>query len=179
MSSRIKSVWLDVFPYYKNSAYPLCVIFRFRRWGERLINPDVEIHFHKGVEPKWCNEVRKVPFVCSLPLEDSEQQYCDECRPYLYLHGIRRCVYKTLDMEVLLEVAKEDFNVPPCWGRRWFQPRVSCCWWAVPSWNGAQRSILQSCVCSWGIVRTCVSCQPHDFVYEHFLMGVIGQATFL
>ena len=30
------------------------------------------------------------------------------------LHGIRRCSYKTLDMEVLLEVAKEDFNVPPC-----------------------------------------------------------------
>ena len=24
-----------------------------------------------------------------------------------------------------------------------------------------------------------VSCQPHDFVYEYFLMGVIGQATFL
>ena len=55
-----------------------------------------------------------MPFVCSLPLEDSEQQYCDECRPYLYFHGIRRCAYKTLDMEVLLEVAKEDFNVPPC-----------------------------------------------------------------
>ena len=55
-----------------------------------------------------------MPFVCSLPLEDSEQQYCDEGRPYLYLHGIRRCAYKTLDMEVLLEVAKEDFNVPPC-----------------------------------------------------------------
>ena len=114
MSSRIKSVWLDVFPYYKNSAYPLCVIFRFRRRGERLIYPDVEINFGKGVEPKWCNEVREVPFVCSLPLEDSEQQYCDECRPYLYLHGIRRCADKTLDMEILLEVTKEDFNVPPC-----------------------------------------------------------------
>ena len=93
MSSRIKSVWLDVFPYYKNSAYPLCVISRFRRRGERLIYPDVEINFGKGVEAKWCNEVREVPFVCSLPLEDSEQQFCDECRPYLYFHGIRRCAY--------------------------------------------------------------------------------------
>ena len=179
MSSRIKSVWLDVFPYYKNSAYPLCVIFRFRRRGERLIYPDVEINFSKGVEPEWCNEVRGVQFVCSLPLEDSEQQYCDECRPYLYLLGIRRCAYKTLDMEVLLEVAKEDFNVPPCWGRRWFQPRVSCCWWAY------HRKMVLSVIYgnpayALGVLSgRAVSCQPHDFVYEHFLMGVIGQATFL
>ena len=122
-----------------------------------------------------------MPFVCSLPLEDSEQQYCDECRPYLYLHGIRRCAYKTLDMEVLLEVAKEDFNVPPC---------------LVEVGDGSSREfhvvgeqhhremvlsvIYGNPAYALGVLSgRAVSCQPHDFVYEHFLMGVIGQATFL
>ena len=122
-----------------------------------------------------------MPFVCSLPLEDSEQQYCDECRLYLYLHGIRRCAYKTLDMEVLLEVAKEDFNVPPC---------------LVEVGDGSSREfhvvgeqyhremVLSVIYCNpayaLGVLSgRAVSCQPHDFVYEHFLMGVIGQVTFL
>ena len=122
-----------------------------------------------------------MPFVCSLPLEDSEQQYCDECRPYLYLHGIRRCAYKTLDMEVLLEVAKEDFNVPPCLvevgdcssrefhvvGEQYHREMVLSVIYGNPAY-------------ALGVLSgRAVSCQPHDFVYEHFLMGVIGQATFL
>ena len=122
-----------------------------------------------------------MPFVCSLPLEDSEQQYCDECRLYLYLHGIRRCAYKTLDMEVLLEVAKEDFNVPPCLvevgdgssrefhvvGEQYHREMVLSVIYGNPAYT---LGVLSG---------RAVSCQPHDFVYEHFLMGVIGQATFL
>ena len=122
-----------------------------------------------------------MPFVCSLPLEDSEQQYCDEGRPNLYLHGIRRCAYKTLDMEVLLEVAKEDFNVPPCLvevgdgssrefhvvGEQYHREMVLSVIYGNPAY-------------ALGVLSgRAVSCQPHDFVYEHFLMGVIGQATFL
>ena len=122
-----------------------------------------------------------MPFVCSLLFEDSEQQYCDECRPYLYLHGIRRCADKTLDMEILLEVTKEDFNVPPS---------------LIEVGDGSSREfhvvgeqyhremVLSVIYCNpayaLGVLSgRAVSCQPHDFVYEHFLMGVIGQATFL
>ena len=122
-----------------------------------------------------------MPFVCSLPLEDSEQQYCDEYHSYLYLHGIRRCAYKTLDMEVLLEVAKEDFNVPACLvevgdgssrefhvvGEQYHREMVLSVIYGNPAY-------------ALGVLSgRAVSCQPHDFVYEHFLMGVIGQATFL
>ena len=55
-----------------------------------------------------------MPFVGGLLLEHRKQQYRDERRPYLYLHGVGGCSDETLDMEVLLEVAKEDFNVPTC-----------------------------------------------------------------
>ena len=97
------------------------------------------------------------------------------------LHGIRRCAYKTLDMEVLLEVAKEDFNVPAC---------------LVEVGDGSSREfhvvgeqyhremVLSVIYCNpayaLGVLSgRAVSCLPHDFVYEHFLMDVIGQATFL
>ena len=108
-----------------------------------------------------------MPFVCSLPLEDSEQQYCDEGRPNLYLHGIRRCAYKTLDMEVLLEVAKEDFNVPPCLvevgdgssrefhvvGEQYHREMVLSVIYGNPAY-------------ALGVLSgRAVSCQPHDFVY--------------
>ena len=122
-----------------------------------------------------------MPFVCSLLFEDSEQQYCDECRPYLYLHGIRRCADKTLDMEVLLEVAKEDFNVPPC------LIEVGDCSRREFHVVGEQhhREMVLSVIYGnpayiFGVLSgRAVSCQPHDFVYEYFLMGVIGQVTFL
>ena len=122
-----------------------------------------------------------MPFVCSLLFEDSEQQYCDECRPYLYLHGIRRCADKTLDMEILLEVTKEDFNVPPC------LIKVGDCSRREFHVVGEQhhREMVLSVIYGnpayiFGVLSgRAVSCQPHDFVYEYFLMGVIGQVTFL
>ncbi len=84
-------------------------------------------------------------------------------------------------MEVLLEVAKEDFNVPPCLvevgdgssrefhvvGEQYHREMVLSVIYGNPAY-------------ALGVLSgRAVSCQPHDFVYEHFLMGVIGQATFL
>jgi hypothetical protein len=66
----------------------------------------------KEIHPKQGHQIRKRPSVFGPKLEKFEDQHGNQCCPNLNLDGIRAGSDKGLDLEVLLQMLEEDFNLP-------------------------------------------------------------------
>ena len=58
------------------------------------------------------HEVGEVPRIMCNGLQVGQHEHGDQSSPYLDLHGVASGAHEALYVEVLLEVAKEDFDVP-------------------------------------------------------------------
>src|SRR5512137_2100743 len=66
----------------------------------------------KETHPKQGHQIRKRPTEFGPKLEKAQDQYRNQCCPNLNLDGIGAGSDKGLDLEVLLQMLEEDFNLP-------------------------------------------------------------------
>ncbi len=77
-----------------------------------FVQPSPEIPMGKEIHPKQSYQIRKRPAEFGPKLEKPEDQHANQCCPNLNLDGIGTGSDKGLDLEVLLQMFEEDFNLP-------------------------------------------------------------------
>jgi hypothetical protein len=77
-----------------------------------FVQPSPEIPMGKEIHPKQGHQIRKRPGEFGPKLEKLEDQHGNQCCPNLNLDGIGTGSDKGLDLEILLEMLEEDFNLP-------------------------------------------------------------------
>ncbi len=66
----------------------------------------------KEIHPKQGHQIRKRPTEFGPKLKELQDQHGNQCCPNLNLDGIGASSDKGLDLEVLLQMLEEDFNLP-------------------------------------------------------------------
>ena len=66
----------------------------------------------KEIHPEQGHQIRKRPAEFGPKLQKTKNQHGNQCCPNLNLDGIGTGANKGLDLEVLLQMLKEDFNLP-------------------------------------------------------------------
>ena len=76
------------------------------------VEPCPQIPMHKEVEAQQCDEVRETPADAAAQLQELQQQDGNECCPNLNAHRVGTGANEGLDLEVLFERFKEQFDLP-------------------------------------------------------------------
>ena len=83
------------------------------RTFKRRIEPRPQIPIGQQIEAEQGREVRETPGPRGLQLQKLQQHHRNQGDPDLHLHRVLTRAHKRLDLEMLLQGLKEQFDLPP------------------------------------------------------------------
>ena len=92
--------------------FQLFRLIKRRQDFKGFVQPSPEIPMGKEIHPKQGHQIRKRPAEFGSKLEKPQDQHGNQCCPNLNPDGIGAGSDKGLDLEVLLQMLEEDFNLP-------------------------------------------------------------------
>ncbi len=94
------------------AQFQLFRLVKSRQDFKRFVQPSPEVPMGKEIHSKQGYQIRKRPAEFGPKLEKPEDQHGNQCCPNLNLDGIGTGSDKGLNLEVLLQMFKEDLNLP-------------------------------------------------------------------